>query len=392
VGNYLPNIGKYNVTEGYIETVVPILSGVAMAESLEFNGAVRGTDYSTSGYVTTWKLGGTWAPVQDLRFRATYSRDIRAPNLNELFAAGTSNTNSVNDPFNGNQPVQYQGFQVGNSALLPEKALTLGLGAVYQPSWFEGFSASFDYYNIDIKDAIGTVSAQNIVNFCFQGNQSFCPAIERGIIGGSNVITRIRISPFNTSVSLTRGYDIEAAYTTGLDRLLGGMDGDITFRGLVTRILSDYSDNRVNPPIENAGGTNPRWKYNASIRYSMDPYTVGLAMRGRSAGHNNTSGSNAWVECTSGCPVSNTTNITINRNERDATFYMDFSFNYAISTAEESSVGVDAFFNVSNILNADPARNWPGPTGSPFYSLLGECGNGSDCQGRVFRTGLRFQM
>jgi iron complex outermembrane receptor protein len=393
VGNYLPNIGSYNVTEGYIETVVPILSGAAMAESLELNAAVRGTDYSTSGYVTTWKLGGTWAPVQDIRFRATYSRDIRAPNLNELFAAGTSNTNNVNDPFNpqpNGQPsnVQYQGFAVGNTALLPEKALTLGLGVVVQPAFFPGFSASFDYYNIDIKDAIGSVSAQNIVNFCFQGNTAFCDAITRGQIGGANVITRIRISPFNTSVSLTRGYDVELAYNTPLSDWFDGADGNLTFRGLVTRALRDYSDNRINPPTENAGASNPRWKYNASLRYSMDPFSLGLSVRGRSAGKN----TNAWVECTTGCPVSNTTNITINRNQRDATTYTDFSFSYDIASAEEDAVGVEAFFNVSNIFNAEPARSWPGPTGSPFYSLTGECGNGSDCQGRVFRTGLRFEM
>jgi len=392
VGNYLPNRGKYSVTEGYLETVVPILSGAPMAESLEFNGVVRATDYSTSGYVTTWKLGGAWAPVQDLRFRATYSRDIRAPNLNELFAAGTSNTNSVNDPFNGNQPVQYQGFQVGNTALLPEKALTLGLGAVYQPSWLPGFSASFDYYNIDIKEAIGTVSAQNIVNFCFEGNQAFCAAITRGQIGTANVITRIQISPFNTSVSLTRGYDIEAAYNMGLDDLFDSASGDLSFRGLVTRTLRDYSDNRVNAPIENAGVTSPRWKYNASVRYSLDAYSMGLSMRGRSSGKTNVSGAGAWIECTTGCPVSTTTAVTINQNYRDSTFYMDLSFNYDISTAEENNVGVEAFFNISNLLNADPARAWPGPTGSPFYSLMGECGNGSDCQGRVFRTGLRFEM
>ncbi|HEU0135000.1 MAG TPA: TonB-dependent receptor plug domain-containing protein, partial [Allosphingosinicella sp.] len=68
VGNYLPFTGKYNVKEAYLETVVPLGFG------LEFNGAVRATDYSTSGYVTTWKLGATWAPIEDIRFRVTRSR------------------------------------------------------------------------------------------------------------------------------------------------------------------------------------------------------------------------------------------------------------------------------------------------------------------------------
>ena len=79
--------------EAYLEAVVPLGLG------LEFNGAVRATDYSTSGYVTTWRAGATWQPIEDIRFRVTRSRDIRAPNLNELFQAGTANTDSVSNPF-----------------------------------------------------------------------------------------------------------------------------------------------------------------------------------------------------------------------------------------------------------------------------------------------------
>ncbi len=48
-------------------------------ESFDLNAAVRRTDYSTSGLVTTWKAGATWQPIDDLRFRVTRSRDIRAP-------------------------------------------------------------------------------------------------------------------------------------------------------------------------------------------------------------------------------------------------------------------------------------------------------------------------
>ena len=88
VGNFLPTFGSYNVKEAYLETVVPLGLGA------EFNGAVRATDYSTSGYVTTWKAGLTWQPIDDIRLRVVRSRDIRAPNLNELYQSGTSRTNT----------------------------------------------------------------------------------------------------------------------------------------------------------------------------------------------------------------------------------------------------------------------------------------------------------
>ncbi len=91
VGNFLPTWGHYDVNEGYLEVLAPLVAGI------ELNGAARATNYSTSGQVTTWKGGLTWAPVPDIRFRGTVSRDIRAPNLTELFQAGVRNTNYVTD-------------------------------------------------------------------------------------------------------------------------------------------------------------------------------------------------------------------------------------------------------------------------------------------------------
>ena len=82
--------GRYSVNEGAVEVVVPLAKDTAWAKSLDLNAAVRGTGYSTSGYVTTWKVGATYQPIDDIRFRATRSRDIRAPNLGELFSAGRS--------------------------------------------------------------------------------------------------------------------------------------------------------------------------------------------------------------------------------------------------------------------------------------------------------------
>ena len=69
---------------------IPVLKDAPFAQELSLNAAARYTDYSTSGGVSTWKVGASWIPVDSLRFRATRSRDIRAPTLNELFAAANS--------------------------------------------------------------------------------------------------------------------------------------------------------------------------------------------------------------------------------------------------------------------------------------------------------------
>src|SRR5690606_20447179 len=132
-GNYHASHGKYDVTEAFLETVVPLATQQPFAESLELNGAVRWTDYSTSGEVTTWKLGATWAPVDDVRFRVTRSRDIRAPNLGDLFNAGRTGVVPNFDPVT-NQTYVIRSLSHGNPNLQPEEADTTGIGVVFTPS------------------------------------------------------------------------------------------------------------------------------------------------------------------------------------------------------------------------------------------------------------------
>src|SRR5690606_30542976 len=77
--------GSYDVREVYAEVGIPLLRGAPLAERVDVSLAARSTDYSSSGEVTTWKAGATWDLNQQVRFRVTKSRDIRAGNLGELF-------------------------------------------------------------------------------------------------------------------------------------------------------------------------------------------------------------------------------------------------------------------------------------------------------------------
>ena len=75
--------------EGFLEVEAPILKD-NIVQSLDFNAAGRLTSYSTSGLVETYKLGLTSQVNDDIRLRTTWSLDIRAPNLSELFNSGVS--------------------------------------------------------------------------------------------------------------------------------------------------------------------------------------------------------------------------------------------------------------------------------------------------------------
>ena len=389
VGNYLPNFGKYDVKEAFLETVVPLASGSALAEALDLNAAVRRTDYSTSGAVTTWKVGITYSPIDDLRFRMTRSRDIRAPNLGELFAAGTSNTNNVLDPFNNNANTQYRGVNRGNPNLKPEEADQWGLGVVLQPSALPGFNASVDYYEIDLTGAIGSLPAQEIVDRCFEGNQVYCVAITRGVAaGGTNIITEIAISPFNLAQRLNRGLDVELSYTRDVAGI-GGNSGNLQLRALMTKYYENFVNDGIVRPTDsvgrNTGDGPPNHIYRLSARYRTGPYSMTLIGRGVSSGVYNT----AWVECTSGCPASNSFSRTINNNKIDGQFVMDANLTYAVE--RDDAMSYEVFFNIRNLLDKDPPIVAPGPAGSA-YGTPATNPTLFDQLGRNFRLGVRFKM
>jgi len=380
VGNFLPTKGYYQVTEGYLETQVPL------AEGLDFSGATRITGYSTSGVVTTWKAGLTYSPIPDIRLRVTESRDIRAPNLNDLFASGTSRTNILTNPAN-NTNIQFLEVTTGNPQLKPEIARNFGMGAVFSPRWIPGLDFSVDYYSIEIKGAIGSVTSQIIANRCFQGQSAYCNAITYGTSpDGSPVITKVSLQPFNFAQLKAQGLDFEGSYSFDMADVYAPLRGSVSLRAMATDYLENYTNNGIDPPTDTAGQNTgdgpPSWRRADAPTYSNDPWTVSLIGRGVSAG----TYSNAYVTCTTGCPLSTVTNTTINNNHIDGAFYVDVTFTYAFDLY---GANTEAFFSVQNIANKDPALVAYGPAGTAYGNPSTNQGM-YDILGRVFRIGVRF--
>ena len=395
-GNYQVFTAKSSVTEGFVETVVPLATDESFAKSLEFNGAVRATDYSTSGYVTTWKVGLTWAPIDDIRFRATRSRDIRAPNLQNLFNTGTSGFPGYQNPFRRDPvtggPVTEVGFSQtgGNPNLTPEKSDMTGVGVVLQPAFIPGFSASVDYWNLDVADALGSLTVQQIIDQCFATNDArFCSAIDFGANRATDPIQLIRIQPFNLATQIYRGIDIEAGYNMPLDMLLADAGGDLSFRFMATHYIKAYQNTGLSKPTDTAGQNNgtgavPNWRWRASAGYTNETVSLSLTARGITSG----TYLNSNVECTTGCPISTADNRTVDNNRIAGAVYLDTSMSYKFGVAETD---MEVFFNVKNVLNTEPAVVAPGPGG---FTYEAPAANATlyDTLGRVFRAGVRFRM
>jgi outer membrane receptor protein involved in Fe transport len=258
VGNAKAQSGSVNVKEAFLELNVPLLRDVTLFKALDFNGAIRRTDYSTSGAVTTWKAGLTWQLFDDLRFRGTRSRDIRAPSLYELFQRGTTSYQpQVFDRATNSTATNVRSVVLGNPDLRPEIARTTTFGVVYSPSFLRGFDASVDAYDIKIRDAIASLSYQQELDDCYNGSAASCALIQRNAAG---VLTQINIVTQNLSSFTTRGIDFEASYRSEADWL--APDARLSLR-----LLGNYVDRyiQVTPgvtPVDRAGqiGVAPHWR------------------------------------------------------------------------------------------------------------------------------------
>ncbi|WP_242148785.1 TonB-dependent receptor plug domain-containing protein [Sphingomonas sp. BAUL-RG-20F-R05-02] len=372
-GTYKNGRGAYSVKEGFFEANLPILDSEALGKA-NVNAAARYTDYSTSGGVWAWKVGGTWAlPIDGFHIRAVTSRDVRAPNLSELFAAPVTQTlPNFFDPYTRTNVLVVQN-QIGNTALKPEIARNTTAGiTLSNPKWLPGLNLSFDYYKIKINGVISGLGANDIVNFCFQNIlTSTCNSFN---LNPANGQTFINVQSFNLASIDTDGFDIEASYRWA--RPLG-LSGNFTVRALATHVMKFVTDTGLpgTIPVDSAGdntSNTPDWKWLAIQSYDTDKFSFLLQERWFSDG---TFG-NKYIVCAPGsCPVSNNNHPTIDQNFYPGRFYMDVGGSYNIRK------DLTAYFKIDNMFDVDPASSTIFNNPSLYDQL-----------GRTFRLGVRFKM
>ena len=275
VQNFQPFYGKRNVKEGFAELVVPVLKDAPLAEKLELNAAGRITDYSTSGNVKTWKVGVSDQIFHDLRVRGTLSHDIRAPTLTDLFSGGTLTQQPVFDSLTNKTYPQYTNA-TGNPALKPEEADTLTAGVIYSPGFVPGLQLSVDYYRINLKGAISSISAGQELAFCNGGQTQYCQYVHRD---ATQAILSIDTVPVNVASIKTIGWDFEVDYR----RQIG--PGAFSFRGLASYVpvfrqidaLGNVTD--LAGQIGDLNPGEPKFKANAYVTYDQGPASLTLNAR-----------------------------------------------------------------------------------------------------------------
>ena len=363
--------GSQTVKEANIEVEVPLARDTRFAHRLSITGAARRTDYSTSGGVSTWKLGGIWEPAAGFLLRAARSRDIRAPTLFDLFAGGTSQRAALVDIHCNCQPPT--GIDVvggGNPGLRPEIANNLALGVAIRPDWLTGFTASIDYYNLKIRDAITVLSPAEVIQACETagGTGPSCAAVTRPLPFGdrtnANAATRVSTQAINAAALDTRGLDIDVGYRfdVGASTLAAHL--------VANRVLRYVTQNSgAAPAVSSAGYIDnsltavvPKWTGTLDLSLTRGPVFAHVATR--------------YIDrLLLGLPPGTPGAFAYAQRRLSAVAYLDAGISRTITTGTAT---VELFFDAHNLLDRQPpvfpGNNVAGliyPSYLPLYDVVG---------------------
>lgn len=308
-----PTRGGYDVKEAYAELNAPLLADLPFMRLLELNGAVRLSDYSTSGSTTTLKGGVNWKPINDLRLRATYAEGFRAPSIGELFGSQSRFDEVLDDPcsshssnaapqrFSNNTQIrqaciaagvpangtyQQANAQIsvstgGNDALLPETSESWVVGGVFSPSFLPRFSIEANWYKIKVQGAIQAIPrATTVTNCLLTGDPATCGLVTR--VNGE----LIEVEGFlqNIAAIRTSGVDVNVTYSgleTGIGRF--GFTWNNTFLGNYDVIVPGPTGtqllSREGTQVGSPAQAFPKFKSIGIIDWDGDD--IGLTLTGR---------------------------------------------------------------------------------------------------------------
>jgi outer membrane receptor protein involved in Fe transport len=319
-GPTLPVAGSFDVRELFTEVQIPIVSH-SFFEELTLTAGYRYSDYKVAGNhfnTDTYKVALEFAPIRDIRARASYNRAVRAPNVVELFSSVGLGLAGNNDPCAGavvgglvqgntfeecartgvtaaqfgvipkNPANQYNALFGGNPNLSPETADTYTAGLVLQPRFIPGLAVTVDYFNIKVKDLVGTLGFSTILDQCLtSGDPFFCSKIHRDSSGSLWLDNSANVELTNTNIGglKTKGVDLNASYA----HRFGGM-GTLNL-SLVGTWLDELSVDTGVVPLSGGGngvydcaglygatcGTpNPEWRHKFRVGFTL-PNGLGIS-------------------------------------------------------------------------------------------------------------------
>jgi outer membrane receptor protein involved in Fe transport len=380
--------GSYSVNEAFVELNAPILSRMGTFADpgtlLELNAAARLVSYSTFGSNFTYKAGARVSPSQDFTLRGTFATAFRAPSVAELYLGAADSFPGVTDPCaNRTQGTDLdaacdaQGVpddladdrgQIltrigGSDKLQPETAKSFTIGAVLEPRWVKDLQLTVDYYNIEVVDAIQSISADVILASCYPAQGGATPQYCDRITRGSDGLIRSINDPYsNVGGDLISGIDLQVDYSPQTPIGAVGVTVNLNYLGAFDRTLAG---NRV----INAKGTYdltlvlPEWKGNVTFSYGNEGWNGMLTVR--------------WVDSFRECEdnaCQQTDPEAPPPRTRDVSAYAAADVNVGYRLDHPGGSTTNFSFGVNNLFDAEPpyiVNGFTSSSDSTAYDFMG---------------------
>jgi iron complex outermembrane receptor protein len=272
--NAAQNRVSRNIKAVYAELAVPVI------KDLELQLAIRRDDYSQIGATTNPKLAFSYRPSSWLMLRGSANKGFLAPSFVQLYSGALSQELATGafdtvgcaahpgDPrFCALEHLNYKSG--GNPNLRPETSKQGTLGFIIEPN--NNFSASVDYWAINVKDRILKRTPKNVLD----NPVGLAEYIHRNPDG---TIDYVQAGWINAAGLKTRGADVGLR---GRGNLPGGYKWNASLDGTWTQSYQ-FSEYEGQPYVEYTGNFYTRdiylrWKHNAAFSVSKGPWSAMLS-------------------------------------------------------------------------------------------------------------------
>ncbi|MGI8705061.1 MAG: TonB-dependent receptor domain-containing protein, partial [Sphingomicrobium sp.] len=306
-----PVSGEFDVREVFAEVQIPLVENNFIHDA-NVNVGYRYSDYKIAGNsfnTDTYKIAGEIAPIPDIRFRGSYNRAVRAPNIVELFFPTNLGLAGTVDPCAGANPQaslaqcqltgvtagqfgnitpnpanQYNALFGGNPNLEPEEADTYTLGVVVQPRFIPGLALTADYFNIKIKNLISAPGFAGVFDSCFGGSAASCALIQRApgtgsLFLGDTGFVVLTNQNFEGLGLFTEGFDFQGNYSRRFGGFLAPLGTvNVAFVGTLIDKLGTPTDDA--PGLFSGSTPSPKWRHTLRVGFTM-PNGLGISTRWR---------------------------------------------------------------------------------------------------------------
>jgi outer membrane receptor protein involved in Fe transport len=289
-----------------LEFSVPIL------ETLRGNVAGRYDKYEDDSDIdgaSTWQVGLEWRPIESLLIRGSHSTSFRAPDMHYIYAEESGFFTTIFDeyacrrdgfdptenpnPCNGNEYVySVFGTRRGDPGLEAEEGESTTVGFVWDIR--ENMSFSLDYYQIELRQAVGDISGLLFRNEadCLLGQTRdgtpvdptsdscvfFTGLVDRsggGPLGGPDAVNQFESFPINQSLNRTSGLDATWRYQIDTDRY-GNFGIQLAWTHVLDLEFQEFEGEEIEQIRDNPQYFNFRSRMNGTFSWEKNDWNVNV--------------------------------------------------------------------------------------------------------------------